>query len=117
MQFKDKNTHKYKPMHAKSGQSCPSLCDPMDCSPPDSSVHGILQARIPAYSALPSPSPGMGYLSNPGVEPTTFTFPALAGGFFSTSTTQHKTTTVTKGHGIFNSYAFLCMIPLDSRGS
>ena len=30
---------------AKSLQSCPTLCDPMDCSPPDSSVHGILQAR------------------------------------------------------------------------
>ena len=27
-------------------QSYPALCDPMDCSPPDSSVHGILQARI-----------------------------------------------------------------------
>ena len=27
-------------------QSCPSLCDLMDCSPPGSSVHGILQARI-----------------------------------------------------------------------
>ena len=27
-------------------QSCPILCDPMDCSPPGSSVHGILQARI-----------------------------------------------------------------------
>ena len=26
-------------------QLCPTLCDPMDCSPPDSSVHGILQAR------------------------------------------------------------------------
>ena len=26
--------------------SCPTLCDPMDCSPPGSSVHGILQARI-----------------------------------------------------------------------
>ena len=31
---------------AKSVQSCPVLCDPMDCSPPGSSVHGILQARI-----------------------------------------------------------------------
>ena len=30
-------------MHA---QLCPNLCDPMDCSPPGSSVHGILQARI-----------------------------------------------------------------------
>ena len=27
-------------------QSCPTLCDPMDCSLPDSSVHGFLQARI-----------------------------------------------------------------------
>ena len=27
-------------------QSCPTLCDPMDCSPPGSSVHGILQARL-----------------------------------------------------------------------
>ena len=27
-------------------QSCPTLCDPVDCTPPGSSVHGILQARI-----------------------------------------------------------------------
>ena len=27
-------------------QSCPTLCDPVDCSPPGSSVHGILQARM-----------------------------------------------------------------------
>ena len=33
-------------MSAKSFQSCPTLCDPMDCSPPGSSVHGISQARI-----------------------------------------------------------------------
>ena len=31
---------------AKSLQSCPTLCDPMDCSPPGSSVHGIFQARV-----------------------------------------------------------------------
>ena len=31
---------------AKSLQSCLTLCDPMDCSPPGSSVQGILQARI-----------------------------------------------------------------------
>ena len=29
-------------MHAKSIQSCPTLCDPMNCSPPGSSVHGLL---------------------------------------------------------------------------
>ena len=33
-------------MHAKSHQSGPTLCDPMGCSPPDYSVHGILQAGI-----------------------------------------------------------------------
>ena len=33
-------------MHAKSLQSCPTLCDLVDCSPPGSSVHGLLQARI-----------------------------------------------------------------------
>ena len=32
---------------------CPTLCDSMDCSPPGSSVHGILQARIPVWVAMP----------------------------------------------------------------
>ena len=35
-------------------QSCPTLCDSMDCSPPGSSVHGILQARILEWVARPS---------------------------------------------------------------
>ena len=34
-------------LYAKSLQSCPALCNPMDCSLPGSSVHGILLARIP----------------------------------------------------------------------
>ena len=34
-------------------QSCPALCDPVDCSPPGSSIHGILQARIPEWVAIP----------------------------------------------------------------
>ena len=34
-------------------QSCPSLCDPRDCGPPGSSVHGILQARILEWAAVP----------------------------------------------------------------
>ena len=33
-------------------QSCPTLCDPMNCSLPGSSVHGILQARIPEWVAI-----------------------------------------------------------------
>ena len=39
---------------AKSLQSCLTLCDPMDCSPPGSSVHGILQARTQNWVAMPS---------------------------------------------------------------
>ena len=33
-------------------QSCPTLCDPVDCSPPDSSVHGILQGRTLEWVAI-----------------------------------------------------------------
>ena len=33
-------------------QSCPTLCNPMDCSPPGSSVHGVLQARILEWVAI-----------------------------------------------------------------
>ena len=35
-------------------QLCPTLRDPMDCIPPGSSVHGILQARILEWIAMPS---------------------------------------------------------------
>ena len=41
-------------MHAKALQSCPTLHDPMDYSPPGSSVHGILQARTLEWVAMPS---------------------------------------------------------------
>ena len=37
---------------AKSRQSCPTLCDPMDGSPPGSSVSGILQARMREWAAI-----------------------------------------------------------------
>ena len=52
-------------VHAQSLQSCPTLCDPTDCSPPSSSVHEILQARILAWAAITSfrASP------DPGIEP------------------------------------------------
>ena len=33
-------------------QSCPTLCDPLDCSPPGSSIHGIFQARILEWVAI-----------------------------------------------------------------
>ena len=40
------------PVCAKSLQWCPTLCDPMDCSPPGSSDNGILQARILEWVAI-----------------------------------------------------------------
>ena len=39
---------------AKSLQRCLTLCNPMDCSPPDPSAHGILQVRILQWVAMPS---------------------------------------------------------------
>ena len=41
-------------MCAELLQLCPTLCDPMDCSPPGSSVRGIFQARILEWVAMPS---------------------------------------------------------------
>ena len=37
---------------AKSLQSCPTLCNPMDCSLPGSSAHGIFQARVLEWGAI-----------------------------------------------------------------
>ena len=41
-------------LYAKLLQSYPTLCDPLDCNPPGSSVHGILQARILEWVVMPS---------------------------------------------------------------
>ena len=41
-------------VHAKLLQSCLTLCDPMNCSLPGSSVYGILQARILEWVAMPT---------------------------------------------------------------
>ena len=56
-------------------QPCLTLCDPVDYTPPGSSVHGILQARY--WSGLPCPPPWD--LPNPGIEPRS---PALEAGSF-----------------------------------
>ena len=67
---------------AKLLQLCPTLCDPMDHSPPGSSVQGILQARILEWVAMPS-SRG----SSPPREPPCLMPPALAGGLLTSSDT------------------------------
>ena len=56
-------------------QFCPTLCDPMDFSPPGSSVQGIFQVRILEGGAFPT----LGDLHDPGIKPLS---PVLAGGFF-----------------------------------
>ena len=53
-------------------QSCRTLCDPMASSPPASSVHGILQARILEWVA----NPFLEDLPNPGIEPRSPVFQA-----------------------------------------
>ena len=68
---------------ARSFQWCPTLCDPVDCSPQGFLVHGILQARH--WRGLPCPPPGD--LPNPGIKPESPMSPALAGRFFTTSAT------------------------------
>ena len=66
-------------MHARAFQSCLTLFDPMDCNPPGSSVHGILQARNTGVGCLQGIFPTQG--SNPRL------FTVLAGRFFTTSIT------------------------------
>ena len=68
---------------AKSFQSCPTFCDPMDCSPPGSSVHGILQARILEWVAMPSARGS----SRPRDLTLVSYISYTAGGFFTTSVT------------------------------
>ena len=59
----------------QSLQSCPTLCNPLDYSPPSSSVHGILQASILEWVAMPSSRE----FSQPGVQTC---ISCIAGGFF-----------------------------------
>ena len=62
--------------------SCLTLCNPMDCSLPGSSVHGILQARILEWVAV---SFSRGYSPDPGIEPKSLVSAALAGRVFITA--------------------------------
>ena len=61
-------------------QSCPTLCDPMDCGLPGSSAHGILQERILEWVFMHS----SGNFPDPGNEPASLMSSTLAGGFFTT---------------------------------
>ena len=71
-------------VRAKLLQSRPTPCDPMDCSPPGSSVHGVLQAGVLEWVAVSSPRGP----PHPGMEPASPVAPALAGGLFTTGGPQ-----------------------------
>ena len=60
-------------------QSHLTLCHPMDCSPPGSSVHGISQSRILEWVAI-----SFSRFPDPGIEPMSPASPALSGRFFTT---------------------------------
>ena len=66
-------------MYVLVAQSCPTLCDLMDCSLPLSTGF----SRQEYWSGLPFPS--LGDLPNPGIEPESPVCPALAGGFITTN--------------------------------
>ena len=56
-------------MHVKSLQWCLTLYDPMDCSPPGSSVHGDSQGK---NTGVELPCPPLGGLPKPGMEPVSY---------------------------------------------
>ena len=103
-------------MCAKSLQLCPNLCDPMDCSPPGSSVHGILQARILEWASVPF-SRG----SSPPRDQTCLSCGCyIAGGLFSTEPTGEPSSPYTSSlnrlcvcaWSVAQSYPTLCD-PMD----
>ena len=80
-------------MQAKSLQSCLTLCNPMDCSLPGSSVHGILQARILEWVAL---------VPDPGIQLSSLRSPAMAGGFYTSGATwENPVTGIQHSNSVF----------------
>ena len=73
-------SHNSLPLPTSVAQSCPVLCDPVDCRLPGSSVHGILSRQEVGCHALLQ---GM----FPGIQPESLMSPALANRFFTPSAT------------------------------
>ena len=94
-------------VHAKSLQSCPTLCNTMHCSPPGSSVHGSLQVRILEWVAVPS--------SRGSFWPRDWTCvsqsPALVGGFFTPSATWEALIHVRHTQLIISNLSVLALVP------
>ena len=79
-------------------RSCPTLCDPVDYSPPGSSIHGILQARIPEWIAI---SFSRGY--SPPSDHTCVSFVFCMAGRFFTTEPPRKPTIATSSYSHQNS--------------
>ena len=82
--IKTKITHTYVCMFmCVYAQFCLTLCNPMDCSPPSSSVYGISQARILEWIVIS--------FSGGSYQPRDQTMcPSLAGGFFTTESLNRR---------------------------
>ena len=89
----------YGGMHSKSLLSCPILCDPVDCSPPGSSVRGF--SRQEYWSGLPRPPPGD--FPSPGIELASPLSPAL------------QEDSLPLSHQGSPSYMHTCLLQLRSR--
>ena len=95
-----------------AAQSCPTVYNPMDCRPQASL--SVEFSRQEYWCGLPCPPPGA--LPNPGIKPVSPASPALAGGFFTTSTTWEaplnspSTTQITK-------FTVLCSLISSPRSS
>ena len=70
----------YACLHAKSLQLCLTLCNPINCSLPGSSVHGILQARVLVWVAI--------WFSRGFSQPMSLMSPVLTGRFFTANITR-----------------------------
>ena len=94
-----------------------TLCDPVCCSPPGPSVHGILQARILEWVAMPFSKD----LPNSGIKPESLTSPPLAGRFFTSRATWEDAlgspltaaVGVVDGEGEWSLGLPLCFLSLD----
>ena len=92
-------------------QLCLTLCDPVDCNPPGSSVYGILQARILEWVSILF----FRDLRNTGIEPTSLMSPALAGRFFTTSATSFPVFTL-KLSDLKQQSCNISLVPEDCLG-
>ena len=104
-------------VRAKSLQLGPTLCDSMDCSPSGSSVQGILQARILEWVVMPSCKGSSQSRDHIWILVSSVSSPALAGGFYITSTTWEALWQYTGPHNMGPRVSLMSSLPFrDGSG-